>query len=154
MNLITDRTAADVERYLTLRSKGFANLTEAEKTEWLSPMKGAYNYTDLNRVEEAVSYVAEKLRERGYRVDISVAKVWTTDTLPTMADMNRYLENVRAVRNAFATLSTTPQVPTGIEGFTYKEANDIEQIIFDVNQLLENMISVWFFSGDLYSGEV
>lgn len=154
MNLITDRSAADVERYLTLRNKGFANLTAAEKTEWLSNMKGAYNYTDLNRVEEAVQYVAEKLRERGYRVDIGTAKTWTMSDLPTMADMNRYLDNVRVIRGAFATLSTTPQVPMSIAGLTYKEANDIEQIIFDVNKLLENMINVWFFSGDLYSGEV
>jgi hypothetical protein len=154
MNLITDRTAADVERYLTLRNKGFANLTAAEKTEWLSNMKGAYNYTDLNRVEEAVQYLADKLRERGYRVDIVDKKVWTMNSLPTMADMNRYLNNVRVIRNAFATLGTTPQVPSSIAGLTYKEANDIEQIIFDVNKLLDNMMSVWFFSGDLYSGEV
>lgn len=154
MNLITDRTAADVERYLTLRNKGFANLTAAEKTEWLSNMKGAYNYTDLNRVEEAVQYLADKLRERGYRVDIGTIKTWTMSSLPTMADMNRYLDNVRVIRNAFATLSTTPQVPASISGLTYKEANDIEQIIYDVNKLLENMMSVWFFSGDLYSGEV
>ena len=154
MNLITDRTAADVERYLTLRNKGFANLTAAEKTEWLAPMKGAYNYTDLNRVEEAVQYVADKLRDRGYRVEIEAIKTWTMNSLPTMADMNRYLANVKVIRNAFATLITTPQVPASIVGLTYKEANDIEQIIYDVNKLLENMMSVWFFSGDLYSGEV
>lgn len=154
MNLITDRTAADVERYLTLRNKGFANLTAAERAEWLAPMKGAYNFTDLNRVEEAVQFLAEKLRDRGYRVDISEAKVWTMSSLPTLADMNRYLDNVRVIRSAFATLGTTPQVPTSASGLTYKEANDIEQIIFDVNKLLDNMMSVWFFSGDLYSGEV
>ncbi len=154
MNLITDRTAADVERYLTLRNKGFANLTEAERAEWLAPMKGAYNYTDLNRVEEAVQYLSGRLREYGYRADIGAVKVWTMDSLPTVADMNRYLANVKVIRNAFSTLNTTPQPPTSIVGFTYKEANEIEQIIFDVNRLLENMISVWFFSGDTFSGEV
>ena len=154
MNLIMDRTAADVERYLTLRNKGFANLTSAERTEWLLPMKGAYNYTDLNRVEEAVQYVASRLRERGYRVDIAEAKVWTMSSVPTLADMNQYLNNVSVIRSAFATFATTPQAPSSIVGFTYKEANDIEQIIFDVDKLLDNMMSVWFFSGDLYSGEV
>ena len=154
MKLITDRTAADVERYLTLRNKGFANLTAAEKTEWLSNMKGAYNYTDLNRVEEAVGYVADKLRERGYRVDITAGKTWTMTSLPTLSDMNTYLNNIKVIRSAFATLSTTPQAPSTIKGFTYKEANAIEQILIDVDQLLENMMSAWFFSGDLFSGEV
>lgn len=154
MNLITDRTAADVERYLTLRNKGFENLTAAEKTEWLSNMKGAYNYTDLNRVEDAVQYLANKLRERGYRADVSARKTWTMSSLPTLSDMNTYLENIKILRNAFATLSTTPQAPSTIKGFTYKEANAIEQIIVDVDQLLDNMMSAWFFSGDLFSGEV
>lgn len=154
MNLIMDRTAADVERYLTLRNKGFANLTEAERTEWFSDMKGAYNYTDLNRVEEAVQYLAGRLSERGYIADIGATKTWSMDSLPTLADMNRYLNNIKVIRSAFATLSTTPQAPTSMKGFTYKEANDIEQIIFDVNKLLENLMSVWFFSGDLYAGEV
>lgn len=154
MNLIADRTAADVERYLTLRSKGFANLTASEKTEWLSDLKGAYNYTDLNRVEGAVQYIASRLREHGYRADIGEVKTWSMDSLPTLADMNRYLDNVRVIRSAFTALNTTPQTPASIVGFTYKEANEIEQILFDVNRLLENMISVWHFSGDLYSGEV
>ena len=154
MNLITDRTAADVERYLTLRNKGFENLTAAEKSEWLSNMKGAYNYTDLNRVEDAVQYLAGRLKERGYSADVSARKTWTMTSLPTLSDMNTYLNNIKVIRNAFATLSTTPQAPATIKGFTYKEANAIEQIIFDVNKLLENLMSVWFFSGDIYSGEV
>lgn len=154
MNLITDRTISDVDRYLALKNKGFANLTEAEKAEWLSPMKGAYNYTDLNRVESAVQYLAEKLREYGYRADIGEVKTWSMDSLPTLADMTRYLKNVGVIREAFSTLKTTPYVASSMKEFTYKEANDIEQILFDVNKLLENMVSVWSYSGDLFSGEV
>ena len=154
MNLITDRTSTDVERYITLRNKGFANLTDAERAEWLSPMKGAYNYTDLNRVEDAVYYLAVRLREHGYRADIGETKTWDMNSVPTLADMNRYLENVRVIRNAFSTMTSTPYVTDSMKGFTFKEANDIEQILLDVNRLLENMISVWFFGGDIYSGEV
>lgn len=154
MNLITNRTSTDVERYVTLRNKGFANLSDEERAEWLAPMKGAYNYTDLNRVEDAVYYLATRLREYGYSANIGEVKTWTMNSVPTLADMNRYLENVRAIRNAFTTLTTTPYVTDSMKGFTFKEANDIEQILFDVNRLLENMISVWFFSSDIYSGEV
>jgi hypothetical protein len=75
-------------------------------------------------------------------------------SVPTVADMNRYLNNVRVIRSAFATLGTTPYAPQSMVGLTYKGANDIEQILVDVDRLLENMMSVWFFSGDLYSGEV
>ena len=53
-HLITDRTTQDVERVKALQAKAWQDMTEEEKVEWLSPLKGSYNYTDLNRVEEAV----------------------------------------------------------------------------------------------------
>ena len=155
MNLITDRTLTDVERYIALRDKGFANLADEERAEWLSPMKGAYNYTDLNRVEEAVEYVTGRLRECGYYPAIGeINKTWAMDNIPTLADMNRYLDNVKAIRSAFSVMETTPYAADSMNGLTYKEANDIEQILFDVDMLIDNMISAWFFNGDLYSGEV
>ena len=67
MNLIYDRTAADVERALSLAKKAEAGtLTDAEKTEWLAGMKGCYNATDMNRVEAAVQTLAAELNAAGY----------------------------------------------------------------------------------------
>ena len=46
--LVTDRTEADVKRWEMLRDKGFVNMTETERAEWLAgDMKGAYNKGDL-----------------------------------------------------------------------------------------------------------
>ena len=67
MNLIYDRTAADVERALALAKKAEAGtLTDAEKTEWLAGMKGCYNASDLNRAEAAVKSIAAELNAAGY----------------------------------------------------------------------------------------
>ena len=67
MNLIYDRTAADVERALALAKKAEAGtLTDTEKTEWLAGMKGCYNASDLNRVEAAVKSIAAELNAAGY----------------------------------------------------------------------------------------
>ena len=55
MAFITNRTQGDVARRQALEQKGIANMTDTELAEWLAPSKGAYNYTDLNRVEEAVA---------------------------------------------------------------------------------------------------
>ena len=63
-NLIYDRTEGDAERWLYLSRKldteGWAELTAAEKREWLTQLKGAYNYTDMNRVGSAVEYLGER----------------------------------------------------------------------------------------------
>ena len=56
--LVTDRTQADVERAAELAAKGLNGMAPAELAEYLAGMKGAYTATDLNRVSEAVEYVA------------------------------------------------------------------------------------------------
>jgi len=62
--LIFDRTNADVEEVRTLRNKilasGYDSLTTEEKTKYQAGMKGAYNYTDMNRVGNAISYVVNR----------------------------------------------------------------------------------------------
>ena len=66
--LITDRTPNDVEsvRALTEAIKA-GTATEEQLSEYLNVLqKGAYTYRDLNRVEDAVRYVAGRLREFGY----------------------------------------------------------------------------------------
>ncbi len=71
--LITDRSSADVERVRYLASlwgpaAGQWRGTAAERSEWESGLKGAYNASDLNRVTLAASYLLTKLGKLGYAV--------------------------------------------------------------------------------------
>lgn len=152
--LITDRTANDVYRWRTLRDKGWQNMTEEEKSEWLSSLKGAYNYTDMNRVEGAVSHVAKELRKAGYNFNPVVKTDWKMTDEPTKEDMERYLGNVAAIREIFAVMPTTPQAPVVREKLTHDGANRLEQILLDVGALAEKLNRSWHYSGDLFTGEV
>ena len=145
MNLITNRTQADVDRVTELASKGFANMTSVEQAEWLAGMKGAYNYTDLNRVETAVRYLAELLG-----VSVTVKTNWAVTDIPSQTDMARYLNNIRSLRKVNSALSTTPSVPDSMTNLTYKTANDIEQILLDI----EGRINSWFRCNEIFCGEV
>lgn len=64
-NLVYDRTQADVDRVFTLKNKilteGLSSLSAEEKTEYMAGMKGAYNYGDMNRVGQAVAYIANRM---------------------------------------------------------------------------------------------
>ena len=51
-------------------------------------------------------------------------------------------------------MQTTPPVPNDMEKLTYQEANDIEKILEDIDRLLTDAAQAWFYSGDLYAGEV
>ena len=154
MNLITDRTAQDVDRVKTLAEKAWQDMTAEERTEWLSPMKGAYNYTDLNRVEEAVAYVAERLKAFWYLTDLPITRSWSAEDIPTGSDFARYLSNVETLRRAIAVWASTPTTPTETNGFGVNEANALEQILMDVDLVLTHISQAWFYSSDLYSGEV
>lgn len=153
-NLITDRTQADVDRYAELKAKGLRGMNEEEKAEWETQLKGAYNYTDMNRVESAVEYVANRLTEAGYVVLPVVKKNWNRQDKPTLDDIKRYMKNIADIRAALTTFSDTPEAPTTEKRLTYQIANDMERILIDIDDLISRMASAYFYSNDLYSGEV
>lgn len=155
LNLITDRTQADVERVVYLTGKVSAGTaTAAELAEWQSDLKGAYNASDLNRVGAAVAYVAGRLTGYGYVVSVSPRQDWQVTDIPTPESMTAYLADVAALRAVLTVAADTPEVPEDMERLTWKEANDIEKILVDVDELLTRMAAAWFYSGELYAGEV
>lgn len=144
--LITDRTEADALRWLELSAKSWQNMTDAEKAEWLSGMKGAYNATDRNRVSEAIEFLAELFIGYGYTVDIVRPEIepgrsrWEMKDIPTPEQMEKYLNMVSTIRGVIGGYDTTPPVPTDTEGLTIEEANAIEQILVDVEDLIKHMV--------------
>lgn len=74
-NLIYDRTLEDVAEVRRLLAKldpeTGDGLTAAEQAKWDAGLKGAYNFTDLNRVEAAVKTLAVALTSAGYPVEIA-----------------------------------------------------------------------------------
>ena len=154
LNLITDRTQADVDYAVRLSQKGWSGMTAEEKADWESNLKGTYNASDLNRVGNAVTYVAGRLTEAGYFVPVSPKIDWTESDIPKESDMQTYLEDVEILRSALTVLPETPEVPEDMEGLTYEEANDIERILLAVDDLITKMINSYFYSNEIFSGEV
>ena len=156
LHLVTDRTQADVAYAQTLTQKISAGTaTEAELAEWnAASLKGSYNASDLNRVGAAMQYVADRLNSFGYAVAISPKVDWLETDSPRPSDMEAYLSQLIVLRNAFAVMQSTPSVPLDMEELTVVEANNIEKILEDVDLLLTRAAQAWFYSGDVFSGEV
>lgn len=156
--LITDRTAEDVSRWEYLRNKGFANMTEEERAEWLADdMKGAYHKGDLNRVGEALNFLRDKLTKAGYmsyQTTFTAKTNWTVASIPTAADLTHYLKCVSNIREAMTQFATTPTTPTNTGALNFEEANNIEQILIDVETLINNMLAARHYCGDVFAGEI
>lgn len=153
--LITDRTQADVDRVAYLRGRvNGGTATESEQAEWETALKGAYNAGDLNRVGSAVDYLAERLTDQGYAVYVDPKVNYLAGDIPAESQMERYLADVREIRGKIAVMDTTPEAPASMDSLTYGGANDIEQILVDVDGLLTRAAQGWYFSGELYAAEV
>lgn len=70
--LITDRAPADLEALRDLLATPMADWTAEQLAQFnLAASKGAYNYTDLNRVTACMEYLNEQLRGYGYQTGYS-----------------------------------------------------------------------------------
>lgn len=116
--------------------------------------KGHYNATDLNRVGKAMQYIADRLHGYGYAVAIMPKTNWVMTDKPQKRQMDQYVHDIAALRQAVSVYSSTPGAPADMEKLTCQEANDIEKILVDLDEIITKMAAAWCYSGDLYAGEV
>lgn len=116
--------------------------------------KDHYEIEDLNRVGEAMQYVAARLRSCGWDVDVSPRTDWKWTDRVTLAEAQRYLRNLHKIGDALVLFAHTPPLPGDERPFNAEEANNIEKILLDVEAMVQLTIDGYLFSDDLYSGEV
>lgn len=131
--LIFNRTQDHVNRLKLLRSKGYENLTESEKSEYSEyAALGAYNYTDLNRVETEVARLAPI-----FGLAVTTKTDWTSMSQFTDSHAERYLGNVVALREEVLAIDTSqvfPTLPTSMWYLTVDGANAIEKTLSIVSE--------------------
>ncbi len=105
--------------------------------------KGAYNYSDLNRVERAVAELSDKLN-----LNLVTKTDWRMWDVPTVSDMDRFLRNISTIRVACGEQNIT--LPTSMRKLLYNDANNIEKILLAGSEKSK----VEYRTGDLFCGEV
>jgi len=114
-----------------------------------------YAVSDVNRVECAVAYLVDGLNTLGgFNLSLYTKTDWGTDAQYIMSDMERYRSNIAAIRAAYTQLDSTPTTPGSMDGLNWSTANDIEQILLDVEDALGRMAKSWFYPSEIYGGEV
>ena len=167
--LVFDRTASDVERVTTLKQQimtyGFNSLSASERQEYLAGMKGAYNYTDMNRVGTAVQYLANRLinapdeldayrAEKGVsddpmfdlpyeadEIEVSPKTDWSVSDIPTQSQAAIYLGNISNLWSILTLPSETPSPPASLNALTFTVANNIEKILAAIDEALSEAIA-------------
>lgn len=135
MNLVTDRTKADV---------------------LLGTKKGQYGVEDLNRVEQAVAMLAALTKSLGIcyepvvKTDWSLPGSFSAAEWPTRQQMMRYLGNVRSLCDK---LEIETDIPHTMEALTWDGANRIEQALLLAYARIQDVLQIFRYSGEFCAGE-
>jgi hypothetical protein len=123
-DLIYDRLSSDVET--ALNSPGSS-----------TDLKGSYNYTDLNRVEEWCEYLKSILVNYGFSDEMVIKTNWKMTDFPTRSQIDRIRSNIDLLKNFCYSLNTETIIYNNT--MNYEQANVLEKILYDINQYFEEL---------------
>lgn len=155
--LVYDRTQADVDRVFTLKNKiltgGLTALSAEEKAEYLAGMKGAYNYTDFNRLGEAIAYLVERMKEMDIHDSSIIPKVdWAMGDTPTQSQVSNLLSCLTKLRAKLSLPDDAPSVPNTLDNLTYQTANDMELLLWMIDRKITQATCVFAYAGEAVCG--
>lgn len=101
-------------------------------------LKGCLNLLDINRIEENIAFLAERLTELEYPTVVPT-KQWSSDNLPNERDIQRIIGNVRSLVESFYQPSDAPSLPASM--LSYSDVNAIERNIDLIKYLIDCMVS-------------
>ncbi len=150
INCILDRTQEDVDYVKELRDKFYnRTITEGEYNTYLKNLKGALNYSDLERIEFNLNLLSEMFSIEEDGIDLTMEDM-SRDYIPRKPYFQVLLRNVKKVRDTLYILPTTPQVPS-LPLAWYYDWNAIEQIIYDVYWYKRRFERSYYYCGEIYA---
>ena len=112
-------------------------------------LKGCLNLLDLNRIENNITFLAEKMESYSYAPNIH-GKQWSNVDMPNQNDMSRIIDNIRSLIDAFYSPNNPPPLPTTM--LSYNDINTIEENLYLIKELLDCMASSFKKVGTIKSG--
>ncbi len=112
--------------------------------------KGYYNISDLNRVETASEYIAALLSGEGYYVTLTTKKDWVITDIPTVAEVQRYVNNVKFCVSQF--ISVGLELPEDVNGIDIIAANNIEKTLVRISESVQKMKENYRYCGTITCG--
>ena len=115
--------------------------------------KGALSHTMLNRIENNSQHLAALLNSYNYKVEIDVKIDWAREDYFRPSDLDRIKQNLIALKDAYYSLPSTPSLVTGKKTINYVDANNLEQIEKDLNQIITAMEQIFVYCGVANMGQ-
>jgi hypothetical protein len=145
---IYDRTLDDVYAAKAQIAEWIKAIQTGETVDTYD-LKGCLNLSDINRIEGNIKFLSEKLSALGYLPDVTV-KTWKRSGIPTEGDIERIIDNIKAIIRAYYQQEGVSDLPPGMTG--WGEINAIEENLAKIKELYDAMIRSFKLSGTFTSG--
>lgn len=145
-SLIFDRTQADIDLALSLKRQNLPLPYDNLKIAW--------DWRALKRIESFCEHLADKLNSLGFTVTIDTKTDWTKESLNSEADGFRILKNINNLKAAVPNLPFIPTTPESATRLTYSQANDIERILFVLDESVYYIGTIYPITGTIRTGQV
>lgn len=130
-------------------------ITDRTASETGNTSKGFYFSNDLNRVGYAIDYLKDWLYSFGYSLETSPKKDWTMEDIPSKAQMEHYLEDINTIKSMLTRINGEgPEPPETMRFLRWNKANDIEQILVNLEENLNRIPPAYFYSNEIFAGEL
>lgn len=139
---INNRTQEDVDKVKMYDELGYENLDTSQQQEWISGMIGALNATDMNRIENNISYINELLSVRGETSKTD----WTMLDIFGEQDAKRIIVQIKSLITRFDLLNA-PEVPDSPLN-VYTKINDIETLLLMMYEKWYRNVQGYFLTND------
>lgn len=156
MQMVYDRTLADATYVSSLQALTYAHMTTDQQTQWNNMnLKGAWNYTDANRVNQCLQQCVSQLALMGYDVSSIVIPEagWTASSDFYLEDLQALIDAMQSIYNHYFDVPEWSSIE-GLPTFNYVAANALEHNLQLVNDAIVYEQQSWMYSGEVFCGEV
>ena len=140
MSSVHNRTQSDVDYAISQLAKGNNSVD----------FKGCFNVSDINRIENNVRYIADRLNVLKYTNTIET-KSWEIYGIPNVTEIARLINNVSKLINAYYKPEGAPDLPNNL--LTYEQVNALEKNLYMIKHLIDTEENQFRFCGTMICGE-
>lgn len=137
---VHDRKQSDVDYAISQLEKGINT----------SDLKGCFNVVDINRIENNVRYIADRLNVLKYTNTVET-KSWDMYGIPNVTEITRSINNVQKIINAYYRPENAPALPSTL--LTYEQVNALEKILYMIKHLIDSEENQFRYCGTIICGE-
>lgn len=114
--------------------------------------KGAFLSSVANRIEGNTEYICDLLNSNGYYVSVET-KRWNREDIPNINEINRMKNNLEKLKQSFYIYNTTPSTDNSKISLNFRDINNMEKILFDIDEIIQKLYKSYKYSDTFYSGQ-